>query len=184
MQFGGSRHGSNRAATEQTVQFTDNIDRGDNWYRRRGLDPPAPPYAPPRDCRNLVRTASDQVLNDRNNEIENYDTPPRAHGARAYNDGDGDGLSMPESIDFIDDDMMYDLSYHNHRGSDRHSDRNDPTRHNNIDHGTHMGAPPSYHEATASAPPLEAAFQTPPDSPALPTYDEFLANQTKYGSKS
>ena len=137
---------------------------------------------PSQERRSLVRTSSDTVLQGGSNGLEIYNTPPRARGARAYSDGDGDGLSMPESIDISDDEVNYGLSY----SRDHVTDRQHVTDRYNTDRetGNHTEAPPSYHEATAPAPPLETSFPTTTDSSKLPSYDEFLANQTKYGKNS
>ena len=194
LQSRGSRQENHEADTEQTDQFTfRDIDRGDRFYIR-GLDPPRSrptPNVQSQEGQNLVRTPSGPVLHIGRNVLELYDTPPRARGPRVYDDGDGDGLSMPESIDISDDEINYGLSYSRDHVTERHhvTDRLNTDR----ETGNHMDAPPSYNEATATdpprgamptAPPLETSFPTTPDSSTLPSYDEFLANQTKYGKKS
>ena len=183
LQSRGTSHEHREAAMEQTEQLSD-IDHSVEGFYIQGLDPPrsrSTPYVPSQEGQSLVRTSSDTVLHGGRN-LEIYDTPSRARGPRVYDDGDGNGLSMPESIDISGDEINYGLSY----SRDHISDRHHATDIQNTDReiGNHIDAPPSYHEATTSAPPLEISFPATPDISTLPSYDEFLANQTKYGKKS
>ena len=91
---------------------------------------------------------------------------------------------MPESIEISDVESNFNVSYYRDHELDRGNTRE--TR-------NHVDAPPSYHEATASdplpeatasAPPLETLFPATPESSSLPSYDEFLANETRYVKKS
>ena len=183
LQSRGTSHEHREAATEQTEQLSD-IDHSVEGFYIQGLDPPRSrptPYVPSQEGRSLVRTRSNTVSHGERN-LEIYDRPSRAHGSRVYDDGDDGGSSMPESIDISDDEINYGLSY----SRDNVTDRQHVTdiQNTDIEKGNHIEAPPSYHEATASASPLETSFPATPDISTLPSYDEFLANQTKYGKKS
>ena len=52
------------------------------------------------------------------------------------------------------------------------------------DMGGHVDAPPSYHEATASAPPNETYLDNSSRSASPPSYDDFLTNQSRYATSN
>ena len=99
---------------------------------------------------------------------------------------EADELSMSESVEMSDFDDNYQLIYSEHErgGHDTryiggHVDTL-PTR----DIGGHVDAPPSYHEAIASAPPLETSFNNSQRNASPPSYDDFLTNQSRYATSS
>ena len=86
---------------------------------------------------------------------------------------EADELSMSESVEMSDSDDIYTFTH-------TEPDSGGAAR----DIGGHVDAPPSYHEATASAPPLETSLDNSLRSALPPSYDDFLTNQSRYAKSS
>ena len=86
---------------------------------------------------------------------------------------EADELSMSESVEMSDSDDIYTFTHTepDSRGAAR-------------DIGGHVDAPPSYHEATASAPHLETSLDNSPRTASPPSYDDFLTDQSRYAKSS
>ena len=128
----------------------------------------------------------DLHIEDERNGLHTYESPPRNRNSesRIYDSdlherlraqprhtdtamySEADEISMSESVEMSDSDDNY---------VDAPLTR---------DIGGHVDAPPSYHEATLSAPPNETSFNNSPSSASPPSYDEFLTNQSRYATSS
>ena len=172
LQTRDSRQENTGVATEPTVQFTDAaafVFASEVLAHRVQIPssdtPPRNRYRPS-EGHGLDRTPSESVLHDESNRHEIFHASPRTY------DGDDDvDLTMPECIEISDFESNFNVS---------HSRVHEADIENTRDTESHMDAPPSYLEATALAPPLETAFSIASESPSLPSYGEFLANQINY----